>query len=110
MTMKKDNDNWTQIIRPGTPYLDAHAAVFYGDSMYVFGGGNDGPTNDAWVYSNDLHQFNLTSMTWKTLQPAGRSIFRLGRMFDHFLGGKPEARCCVVAGVTSDGSNSLKFR
>lgn len=63
-----DSRTWTLDLEPhgaGPSPRDAHAAIVFGDAMYVFGG------YDSKRYLNDFHRYHFESETWSDVEFAG---------------------------------------
>ena len=70
---------WTRILTPPPhpPPRCAHTAVYYNDSIYIFGG--ECATADKYHHYKDLWKFNIKTSTWEECKsrigssPAARS-------------------------------------
>ncbi|XP_019858593.1 PREDICTED: kelch domain-containing protein 2-like isoform X2 [Amphimedon queenslandica] len=68
-TLNTDTHQWSQLLTEGdTPSFTAcSTCVLIGHCIYTFGGWARG------IVTNDVHQYNITSQSWRELEPTDRS-------------------------------------
>lgn len=83
------SSSWMQISASGIPVRCAHGAVYYGGSMYIFGGANYA----ASTVFNDVEELNVNTGAWSQVNPGGVSS------------SLPAGRCGFA--IESDGSGNI---